>query len=286
MDDKIHFAKVIYKTKFIGKNNKTNTKFALTNNALDTNTKITAIIPTLNEQIHIADAIDSVSFADEVIVIDSFSTDSTIEIARTKNVRILQREFDDFSSQKNFAIVQANHDWIYVLDADERVTSKLRDEILERVKHPGDFVGFFVYRTFYFIGRKLNYSGWQRDKVIRLFRKEKCKYDGKLVHETINADGEVGYFKNKLEHYSYQSFDHYISKLNQYASLKAKALFKKGKKVTIFHILIKPPYRFISHYILRLGFLDGFPGFIISVTQAYGVLSRYIKLWLMNHKLK
>ena len=139
---------------------------------MEVNTKITAIIPTLNEETHIADAIDSVSFADEVIVIDSFSTDGTIEIAREKNVRILQRKFDDFSSQKNFAIEQATHDWIYILDADERVTSKLRDEILERVKQPGDFVGFYVYRTFYFIGRKLNYSGWQRDKVIRLFSKE------------------------------------------------------------------------------------------------------------------
>jgi len=253
---------------------------------LDSNTKITAIIPTLNEQIHIADAIDSVDFADEIIVIDSFSTDRTIEIARNKNVRILQRKFDDFSSQKNFAIEQASYDWIYVLDADERVTLPLRKEILERVKNPENFVGFFVYRTFYFIGRKLNYSGWQRDKVIRLFRKDKCKYDGKLVHETISAEGEVGYFKNKLEHYSYQSFDHYMSKLNHYAFLKATALFKKGKKVTLFHILIKPPYRFISHYILRLGFLDGFPGFIISVTQAYGVLTRYIKLWLIKRKLK
>lgn len=278
--------KVVFKTKFIRKNNKTNTKFAVIYNTLSKTTYITAIIPTLNEEVHIKDAIDSVSFADEILVIDSFSTDRTVEIAKSKNVRVLQRAFDDFSSQKNYAIQQASHNWIYVLDADERVTSELRKEILEKIKKPNDFVGFFVYRTFYFIGKKLNYSGWQRDKVIRLFRKDKCMYNGKLVHETISADGNVGFFKNKLEHYSYQSFDHYIQKLNQYASLKARALFEKNKKVTFFHILIKPPYRFISHYILRLGFLDGFPGFIISVTQAYGVLSRFIKLWLMNHKLK
>ena len=283
---KIHLAKVVYKTKFIQKNNKTNTKFAVINNTLSKTTNITAIIPTLNEEAHIEEAIDSVSFADEIMVIDSFSTDSTVAIANSKNARVLQRKFDDFSSQKNYAIQQASNNWIYVLDADERVTSELRKEILETVQDPKNYVGFYVYRTFYFIGRKLNYSGWQRDKVIRLFRKDKCKYNGKLVHETITADGQIGFFKNKLEHYSYQSFDHYIQKLNHYAALKAKALFEKGKKVTLFHILIKPPYRFMSHYILRLGFLDGFPGFIISVTQAYGVLSRYIKLWLMNHKLK
>ena len=249
-------------------------------------TYITAIIPTLNEEAHIEAAIDSVSFADEIMVIDSFSTDRTVAIANSKNARVLQRKFDDFSSQKNYAIQQASNNWIYVLDADERVTSELRKEILETIQDPKNYVGFYVYRTFYFIGRKLNYSGWQRDKVIRLFRKDKCKYNGKLVHETITADGHVGFFKSKLEHYSYQNFDHYIKKLNQYASLKSKALYDKGKKVTLFHIVIKPPYRFISHYIIRLGFLDGFPGFIISVTQAYGVLTRYIKLWLMNHKLK
>jgi len=253
---------------------------------LNKSTDITAIIPTLNEERNINEAIDSVSFADEIIIIDSFSTDQTVEIARSKKIRLFQRKFDDFSSQKNYAIQQANNNWIYVLDADERINSELQKEILEAVKDPKNYVGFYVYRTFYFIGKKLNYSGWQRDKVIRLFRKDKCKYDGKLVHETIKAEGKVGYFKNKLEHYSYQNFDHYIQKLNQYAFLKATTLFKKGKNVTLFHILIKPPYRFISHYIIRLGFLDGFPGFIIAVTQAYGVLSRYIKLWLMNQNLK
>ena len=253
---------------------------------MNTNPKITAIIPTLNEEIHIRKAIESVNFADEIIVIDSFSSDNTVEIAKTQNVKILQRKFDDFSSQKNYAIQQATHNWIYVLDADERVTLELREEILEKVKNPNGFVGFNVYRTFYFIGRRLNYSGWQRDKVIRLFRKDKCKYDGRLVHERIAADGAIGFFKNKLEHYSYRGYDHYIEKLNHYSSLKAKTLFDKGKKVNAFHIIIKPPVRFIIHYIIRLGFLDGFPGFIISVVQSYGVLTRYIKLWLLKRKLK
>ena len=123
-------------------------------------TKISAIIPTLNEEIHIADAIKSVSFADEIIVIDSFSTDKTIEIAEKLNVKIIMREFDDFSSQKNFAIEQAKYDWIYILDADERVTPEVKKEILEAVKDPKDFVGFYVRRTFYFANQKINYCGW------------------------------------------------------------------------------------------------------------------------------
>ncbi|AOW21958.1 glycosyltransferase family 2 protein [Urechidicola croceus] len=248
--------------------------------------KITAIIPTFNEEIHIEDAIKSVSFADEIIVIDSYSTDKTVELARKHNVKLIQRVFDDFSTQKNFAIDQATYDWIYVLDADERVTPPLREEILQAVKNPGEFVGFYAYRTFYFIGRKVNYSGWQRDKVIRLFLKKYCRYNGNPVHEVIQADGKIGFFKNKLEHYSYRNFDHYISKLNQYSWLRAKQLHDQGKKVGIYHVLVKPIARFFIHYIIRLGFLDGFPGFVVAVTQSYGVLTRYIKLWLINHGLR
>ncbi|MCF6212673.1 MAG: glycosyltransferase family 2 protein [Flavobacteriaceae bacterium] len=247
--------------------------------------KITAIIPTLNEEIHIEDAIKSVSFADEIIVIDSFSTDATITLAKKHDVTIIQRVFDDYSTQKNYAIDKAKHNWIYILDADERVTPKLREEILKQMKNPGDFVAFNAYRTFYFAGKKLNYSGWQHDKVIRLFRKDKCRYNGRIVHERIDAQGEVGVFKNKLEHYTYRSFNHFIGKLNRYATLKAQILYKKNKRVTLFHILIKPPFKFFIHYFIRLGILDGFPGFIISVVLAYGVLARYIKLWLLKHNL-
>lgn len=248
--------------------------------------KITAIIPTLNEEINIEEAIKSVSFADEILVIDSFSTDKTVELALKHNVRLIERVFDDFSTQKNFAIDSATHQWIYILDADERVTISLHEEILQAVKKPQNFVGFYVYRTFYFMGKKINYGGVQRDKVARLFLKKHCKYNGKLVHEVIESDGELGFLKNKLEHYSYRDFDHYISKLNQYAWLQAKQLNNRGKRVTLYHTFIKPPTRFVIHYFIRLGFLDGFPGFVIAVTQSYGVLTRYIKLWLIRRNLK
>ena len=248
-------------------------------------TKISAIIPTLNEEIHIANAIKSVSFADEIIVIDSFSADKTIEIAEKLNVKIIKRKFDDFSSQKNYAIKQATHNWIYILDADERVTPEVKKEIIEAVKNPKDFVGFYLRRTFYFGDRKVNYSGFQRDKVIRLFLKEHCKYSG-LVHEKIIANGKIGYFKNKIDHFSYRNYDHYISKLNHYAAIRAEELHHKGKKVNIYHVMIKPGARFFIHYFIRLGFIDGFTGFLVAKTQAYGVLTRYIKLWLLNSEMK
>lgn len=248
--------------------------------------KITAIIPTLNEEIHIEEAIKSVDFADEIIVIDSYSTDKTVELAKKHEVRIIQREFDDFSTQKNYAIDQAKNPWIYILDADERVTPDLKKEILEAVKDPKNHVGFYVRRTFYFAEKRINYCGFQTDKVIRLFLKEFCRYNGKLVHETINANGSVGFFKSRINHYSYRSFDHYISKLNHYSWLQAKELNKKGVRVNLFHILIKPFARFFIHYVIRLGFLDGFDGFMISKAQAYAVLSRYLKLRLINKGLR
>tara|TARA_R110002126_G_scaffold291763_2_gene457119 strand:- start:16768 stop:17517 length:750 start_codon:yes stop_codon:yes gene_type:complete len=248
-------------------------------------TKITAIIPTLNEEIHIEAAITSVGFADEIIVIDSFSTDNTVTLAEKHNVKIIKREFDDFSSQKNFAIDKAKHPWIYILDADERVTPEVKKEILQAVKNPKDNVGFYVRRSFYFAGKKIKYSGWQRDKVVRLFLKEHCKYQG-IVHETIKTNGELGFFKGKIDHFGYKNYNHFISKIHQYGELKAKELNAKGRKVNLFHLFIKPPFRIFSHFILKRGFLDGYTGLILSITQGYAVLTRYIKLWLLNRNVK
>ena len=248
-------------------------------------TKISAIIPTLNEEIHISEAIKSVSFADEIIIIDSFSADKTIEIAEKLNVKIIKRKFDDFSSQKNFAINQASHDWIYILDADERVTKEVKEEIISVVKDPKGFVGFYVRRTFYFANQKINYCGWQRDKVIRLFLKGECRYKG-IVHETISTKGKIGFLKSKIDHFGYRNYNHFIAKIHHYSALKATELHQQGKTVNLFHLLIKPPARFFIHYVIRLGFLDGFAGLILAKTLAYSVLTRYIKLWLLNKGIK
>lgn len=248
-------------------------------------TKITAIIPTLNEEIHIEDAIKSLSFANEIILIDSFSKDNTVALAEKHNVKIIKRKFDDFSSQKNFAIKHAKYSWIYILDADERVTSEVEKEILEAVKNPKNCVGFYVRRTFYFCNKRVNYSGFQRDKVIRLFLKECATYQG-VVHERIVTNGKLGFFKNKIDHFSYKSYNHYVSKMNHYGALRGQQFFEEGRKVNFFHILIKPCARFFIHYVIRLGFLDGFAGLIFAKIQAYSVLVKYVKLWLLSKGIK
>ena len=127
----------------------------------------------------------------------------------------------------------------------------------------------------------MRFSGWQRDKVIRLFKNGFNSYEGK-VHEKIITDGEIGFLKEKLNHYSYKNYNQYQRKLNHYAALRAKQLNEQGKKVNAYHVLIKPPARFVIHYFIRLGFLDGGAGYVFAKTQAYGVLARFIKLWLLN----
>jgi len=248
--------------------------------------KISAIIPTFNEEDYIEAAIKSVDFADEIIIIDSYSTDNTIEIAKKYNVKIIQREFDDFSSQKNYAITLTKYNWVYILDADERIPKSLKKEIIAAVSSKAKEVAYRVYRINIYMNKEIKYSGWQNDRSIRLFKKEFCKYDGKLVHENIVANGKTGVLKTKMKHYSYKGIDAMILKRNKYAQFQAVMLFEKGRKPNLFHFMLKPLIRFFKHYIVQLGFLDGFRGLIISFTYSYTVFIRYVKLWMLHHNLK
>ncbi len=240
--------------------------------------KITAIIPTLNEERCLGEAIQSVCFADEVLVVDSYSTDQTVSIARQLNAGVIQREFDDFSSQKNFAITQAKHDWILFIDADERVSKELGKEIVRKAETTRGEVAFYVYRNFFFRDKRIRYGGWQTDKVIRLFNRKHCRYDGKLVHETVEAEGPVGFLENRLDHFSYRSRDQYAAKLEKYAALQAEELYRRNKKTHVFFIAVKPPFRFFVHYFVRLGFLDGAAGLRLAYEHAVGVFKRYLFL--------
>lgn len=241
--------------------------------------KVTAIIPTLNEEKNIERAISSLDFVDELIVIDSFSTDNTLSIVeKHQNVKVLQRKFDDFSTQKNYAIEKATHDWIFLLDADEEVTPELKEELLEIISSGyKKNAGYYIHRNFFINNKRLYFSGFQRSKVIRFFDRKLCKYEGK-VHETIIAKGEVKKLQHSLNHYSYESYVQYKSKLNLYAKLQAMELYEKKQKITYFHFIIKPFVRFLIHYVFKLGFLDFRKGFIISYLHGYGVYMRYKEL--------
>lgn len=240
--------------------------------------KLTAIIPCKNEEDNIEDVIESVDFADEIMVVDSFSTDRTVELARKHTDFILERKYDYPADQKNWAIPQANSEWILLLDADERVTDELKSEVLEILKGDPEKDAYWIRRDNFFMGKKLRFGGTQSDKVIRLFKRDTCSYEDKHLHEEIITDGEVGILKNKLEHYSYKSLEHYLNKITRYTVYGANDFDHKTGAITPYHYVVKPAFKFFSFYVLKLGFLDGFVGFIVAALASYSVMLRYAKL--------
>ena len=248
-------------------------------------TKISALLITLNEEENMADVLANLKFADEIIVVDSYSTDDTAKIAKaTEGVTFIQREFKNYTDQKNFALQQAKNDWVVFIDADERMPQVLIDEVLVTINSDQDNkVAYFFYRTFMFKNKKLRFSGWQTDKNYRLFRKSKVKFDqNRIVHETLIVNGNAGILKSKLLHYSYKNYEDYKSKMVKYGKMKAMESFKKGKKTQWYHFTFRPLYKFLNHYFLRLGILDGTKGVIICYLNALGVYSRYRELKRLN----
>lgn len=248
--------------------------------------KITALAITYNEEENVERYFESLSFADEIIFVDSQSTDKTIEIAERLGVKVIQRKFDDFSNQRNFAIEQASNDWILFFDLDEIISKDLEIEIKSILKKPNDKVAFYIRRKFYFMGKLIKYGGWQNDKAIRLFNKHHCRYNGNLVHELVQSTGKTGILKNKLDHYSYKNFDNYNDKLNLYSKLQAENLFLLQQKPNLYHFFIRPTYRFLWQYIFRLGILDGKTGFILAYIHSFSVFKRYLQLWMMYRKIE
>lgn len=243
--------------------------------------KISALLITFNEEKNIGEVLKNIDFADEIIIVDSFSTDRTMDIVKThKHVKNFQRPFKNYTDQKQFALEQATYDWILFLDADERVPNELREEILELVQ--SDRVtasAYYFLRTFMFQNKVLRFSGWQTDKNYRLFKKSKVQFaKDRIVHETLIVDGPSGTLKNRLIHYSYSNYDSYKSKMVRYGQMKAKEEFRKGKRTKWHHILLRPAYKFFNHYVLRLGILDGKKGIIICYLNALGVWSRCMEL--------
>lgn len=242
--------------------------------------KISALLITYNEERNIQRFLEDSGYADEIIVVDSYSTDRTLEIAKNfPNVKIFQREFKNFTDQKNFAIEQASYEWITFFDADEHIPFNLRQELLAVINQDDALDAYYIGRRFYFKDKVIHYSGMQNDKAIRLFKKSKNRYkNGRLVHELIHCDGAVGKLKNKLDHYTYNSSEEYRRKLTSYSKLRAKELEAKNLKPNFFHFKIKPAYRFFNHFIIRLGFLDGREGYIVSKLHAESVYKRYVFL--------
>ncbi|MBB4807642.1 glycosyltransferase involved in cell wall biosynthesis [Chryseobacterium defluvii] len=242
--------------------------------------KVSGLIITYNEEKNIREILGCFDFCDEIIIVDSFSTDKTLEIARTfPSVKIIQNTFEDFTQQRNLALDHAKNDWILFLDGDERITPPLRQEIIKELNKPDKKDAYYFYRKFFFAGKPVHYSGTQTDKNFRLFRKSKARYVAeKKVHETLQVNGTIGELKNKLLHFSVTDYESYKKKMVHYGILKGKELALKGKKFSILTQYSKTAFKFFKAYIMRLGILDGKEGYQLSYLQSLSVFETYESL--------
>jgi glycosyltransferase involved in cell wall biosynthesis len=242
---------------------------------------LSVIIHTLNEIENIEDCVRSVEWADEIYLVDSFSTDTTVELVRQKfpRVRIEQREYLGAASQKNYAIDLAAHDWIFVIDADERVTPELRDELLRTLAGKLDHWAYSVGRRNFMLGKEVKYSGLQRDRVTRLFHRGHARYPNKRVHADLIVDGPTFELRHKMLHFYIRTFDHMIAKMTRYANWGAAQMYIDGKSTGLWGIFSHPAGKFFRDYIVNLGFLDGTRGLISVGMHVYYTFWKYAKLW-------
>ncbi|HOZ74860.1 MAG TPA: glycosyltransferase family 2 protein [Flavobacterium sp.] len=245
---------------------------------------LSVLIITYNEENHIAEVIDDLDFADEIIVVDSFSTDQTPQLVKASGkAQLIEHAFINYTDQRNFAIGAAKNQWILFLDADERLTPALKDEVIDTIQQPDAKDAYLFYRKFMFQDKELHYSGWQTDKIFRLFKKDKAHYTTeRLVHEKLTVDGEIGKLKNKLIHYSYTDFESYKRKMESYGKFKAREAFLKGVRPNLLNVYLHPAYKFLYTFLVRRGFLDGRKGWIICYLNAYSVAVRYRELRKMT----
>jgi glycosyltransferase involved in cell wall biosynthesis len=249
-----------------------------------TSTSLTALIHTLNEVDQIEACIRSVEFADEIYLLDSFSTDGTVELVRERfpQVRIEQRTSLGSAAQKNYGMDHAANEWILVVDADERVTPELRTEIQTLLGASPDRWAYSIGRRNFVFGTELHYSGLQHDRVTRLFHRQHARYPNRRVHAALEVDGQIGRLEGKLEHYYVRSFDHMIEKMTRYGFWGATQKFIDGQDASAFDILSHAGARFFRDYFLRLGVLDGAPGLIVVGMHTYYEFWKYAKLWEFN----
>lgn len=241
---------------------------------------LSVIITTFNEEVNVAECIESVQFADEILLVDSFSTDRTVEIARRyPEVTVLQRTYYGSAAQKNWAIDRVQHDWVLIVDADERVTPALAREILEILGTEPAAFGYFIRRENVFIDKVIRHSGWSTDKVVRLFRRDKGRYPNRRVHADMVVEGPTPTMRESFLHYTFRSFDQYFDKFIKYSQWGAAQAFREGKRAGFIEIFGRPVWRFLRMFVLQLGFLDGLHGLVLCALQSFGVFLKYAFLW-------
>ena len=249
-------------------------------------TKISAVLITYNEEEKVRRALRSLeSVADEIVVVDSYSSDGTVETCRHYTDRVLLKSWEGYCQQKQFATDQASHDWILSLDGDEMLSPQLAQESLEWKGQGSSRKGYYLPRKTFFMGRWIEHTTWYPDWQLRLFEKTSGRWEGGRVHESVRVTGPTGRFKGQIYHHTYASFSEYLEQLERFSSLAAQDYFDGGKRADWTHLLMHPPVIFLKNYLFRRGFLDGIPGLAVSFLAAVSSLFKYLKLWEIQSEL-
>lgn len=243
---------------------------------------VSVAVITKNEEENIEDALKSVKDFEDIVVVDSFSEDRTVEICKKYTHRVYQHGWQGYAKQKQIAVDYAEKPRVLILDADERVTPELKSEIMEEIKNTS-FSGFYIPRKNFFLGKWIRHGGWWPDYTLRLFLKDKAIMEDRKVHEKVVVKGKVGYLKNPLEHYTYRTVSDYIKKMELYSTLSAEEIYNK-KSTPLLSMLINPVFIFTKMFFIRQGFRDGVHGFILAVLYSFYTFLKYAKVWEKKKK--
>lgn len=248
---------------------------------------ISAVILTKNEESNIADCLKTLGFCDEIIVVDDNSEDTTVEIAKKAKEKVFTHSLEnDFSKQRNFGLEKSSGDWVFFIDADERVSDGLAYEITQRLRDPERLhVGYVMQRVDYIWGKKLKHGEVGNVRLLRLVQKKAGKWEGD-VHEKLRVHGSLGTLKNPLLHYPHPTVSEFLQDINLYTSLRAKQLYKQGVKANFWSVVIYPKAKFFVNYFLKMGFLDGVAGLVIALMMSFHSFLVRGKLWLLWQKNK
>ncbi len=241
--------------------------------------KLTVTVITKNEAANIAGALQSVAWADEIVVVDCGSTDDTVTIARRFTDRVIVEPWPGYAAQKNFAAVQATHDWILSLDADERVSEPLGAEIRTLMADPPQAHGYRIPRVTFHLGRWLRSTDWYPDFQLRLYDRRQGRWVGHYVHESVSIVGRVAALRGEIEHFAYRNISHHMQTMDRYTTLAARQMYEEGRRAGLIDLLVRPRLAFARNYLLKGGFRDGTVGLIVSVMNAHYVGLKFAKLW-------
>ena len=248
--------------------------------------KISAAIITYNEEKNIKRCMDSLDFVDEIIVVDSLSSDNTCAIAKELGAKVIDQKFLGHIDQKQLAVENCSNEWVLSLDADEEVSPELKASILELIKNPLEHEAYEMKRVSFHLGKWIRHGGWYPDKKTRFFNKTKAHWGGYNPHDKVIVDGSIGMLEGDLMHYVFDDLRHNIDTNNSYSSIMAEDLAKEDKKFCYLKLFFKPLGKFLEVYIYKRGFMDGMPGFIIAVGAAYSMFLKFAKLWELEKVAK